>query len=326
MKACIAIALSHALVAGGVAVVEAQSAQPLVPPRREFPLQCRGGGGVVFDTLLAAGAAERTTRLMLTFAAAERAAGPEGQGLEPGTCAWVDRTLNPDEPRRIEFSIGLDDTTPDRTVADPGLYWSFLAHNEDVGRLTGIGYRHWHASSPPEPRSVPAPVAVSRRSLPLPFDVRWLPLMVFGLVVVAWAPMLILTARASGWRRLADFYPSRSSGTGRSFRCSPILMRMSNYRGGARLTPDESHLHFGQSVLTRPGHPSFSVPWSDITASRDEWPWFPLKGHPMVRLTLAKDPDLRILMPLRDGERIVAASGGRLALDEPHVLTAALSR
>ena len=164
-------------------------------------------------------------------------------------------------------------------------------------------------------------LAVQKRSIPLPFDVRWLPVMVFILVVIAWAPMLILTARTSGWRRLATLYPDRNPGSARSLRCSPVLMGISNYRGGARLTPDESHLHFALPALQRPGHPPFSVPWSDISASRDEWPWFPLKGHPMVRLTLAKDPDLRILMPLRDGEAIAAASGGRLAMDEPRVLS-----
>lgn len=169
-------------------------------------------------------------------------------------------------------------------------------------------------------------LAVQRRSLPLPFDVRYLPLLVLALVVITWAPSLFLTGRTSGWRRLADLYPSRNPGTARSFRCSPILMRMSNYRGGARLTPDESHLHFAQPAFLRPGHRPFSVPWSDITASRDEWPWFPLKGHPMVRLTLAKDPDLRILIPLRDGEALAAASGGRMELDERRPLELALHR
>ena len=169
-------------------------------------------------------------------------------------------------------------------------------------------------------------IAVQRRSLPLPFDIRWLPVIVLTLVVITWAPMLVLTGRTSGWRRLAGLYPNRKPGTDRSFRCSPVLMGISNYRSGARLTPDESHLHFAQSALQRPGHPSFSVPWSDITASRDEWPWFPLKGHPMVRLTLAKSPDLRILMPLRDGEAIVAASGGRMELDERRPLELALHR
>jgi hypothetical protein len=166
-------------------------------------------------------------------------------------------------------------------------------------------------------------LAAQRRSIPLPFDVKWLPVMVVGLVLITWAPMLILTARASGWRRLADLYPNRNPGTARSFRCSPVLMRMSNYRGGARLTPDESHLHFAQPALQRPGHPSFSVPWSDISASRDEWPWFPMKGHPMVRLTLARGPDVRVLIPVRDAERIIAASDGRLLLDEPRGFAAA---
>ena len=169
-------------------------------------------------------------------------------------------------------------------------------------------------------------LVLQKRSIPLPFDVRWLPVMVITLVVIAWAPMLILTARASGWRRLADLYPNRNPGTTRAFRCSPVLMRMSNYRGGARLTPDESHLHFAQPAFQRPGHPSFSVPWSDISATLDEWPWFPLKGHPMVRLTLAKDPDLRILVPRRDGERIAAASEGRLTVEEPGLYETTLYR
>ena len=82
-------------------------------------------------------------------------------------------------------------------------------------------------------------LAIQRKSLPLPFDARYLPLLGLGLAVLAWVPFLSLMGRTSGWRRLAHLYPRRNSGTGRSFRCSPILMRMSNYRGGARLTPDD---------------------------------------------------------------------------------------
>ena len=162
--------------------------------------------------------------------------------------------------------------------------------------------------------------AAQARGIPLPFDLRWLPLLVLGLVVIAWAPKLVFTGRWSGWRRLAELYPTRNAGKGRSFRCSPVLMGMTNYRSGARLTPEESYLHFAMSPFMRMGHRPFSVPWSDIQASRDEWPWFPLKGHPMVRLTLAQHRDLRILVPAKDGERIVAASGGRLDLGEPRTL------
>jgi hypothetical protein len=96
-----------------------------------------------------------------------------------------------------------------------------------------------------------------------------------------------------------------------------MVIGMSNYRGGARLTADDSQLHFAMGPLLRPGHPPFSVPWSDITASRDGWPWFPFKGKPVIRLTLAKHRALRILLQVSDGERIVEASGGRLELSEP---------
>jgi hypothetical protein len=57
------------------------------------------------------------------------------------------------------------------------------------------------------------------------------------------------------------------------------------------------------------------VPWSELEASRDEWPWFPLKGEPMIRLTIAAHPDLRILVQMRDGRRISEASGDKLTID-----------
>jgi hypothetical protein len=127
-------------------------------------------------------------------------------------------------------------------------------------------------------------------------------------------PMLTLCGRWSGWRRLAGLYPDRIAGRGRSFRSGSMVMGLTSYRGGARLTTDDSHLHFSMGAFLRAGHPPFSVPWTDITASRDEWPWFPLRGHPVIRLTLARHRGLRILVSVSSGERIVAASGGRLHL------------
>jgi hypothetical protein len=98
-----------------------------------------------------------------------------------------------------------------------------------------------------------------------------------------------------------------------------MLMGLTNYRSGARLTVDDSHLHFSMWAPFRPGHPPFSVPWSDITVSHAEWPWFPLKGHPVTRITLARHRGLRILVPVSTGEGLVAASAGRLQLNEPRV-------
>jgi len=325
------VALSRALGVGvglcGPAHLGAQSAEPLAPSRREFPLNCRGGGGLTFDTIIVVPDSGRV-RLMLTFAANATASGPEGQGLEPGTCAWVDRPLSDPEPRRILVTIGTTDSTPRQTVRDTAMYWGFIAYNSDSGHISGLGYRYWHDSMSPLPHSAsaavapPAPVAAARWKIGR-FDLRYLPLLGLALGMITWAPMVTLTGRWSGWRRMAAHYPDRNTRRGRSFRSGQMVMNMSVYRGGMRLTPDETHLHFAPTALARPGHPPFSVPWSDIEAAYDGWPWFPLKGHPVVRLTLAAEPDLRILVQIKDGRRIVEGSGGQLELGEPRRLAPA---
>lgn len=319
----------HGALAGVAGPVGAQS--PLPPARREFPLNCRGGAGLVFDTLLVIPDSGRA-RLMLTFAANATASGVEGQGLEPGSCAWVDRPLADAEPRRIQFALGTTDSAPAQTVRDSGMYWGFLAYNSDSGYISGVGYRHWHASSPPQTytpaAAVPAatPVAPSRRSFPLPFDVRYLPLLAVGMAVIIGVPATAMLARWSGWRQLAERYPDRNAGRGRSFKSGPLVMSKSVYKMGVRFTMDESHLHFRMSALARPGHSPFSVPWSEVEASRDEWPWFPFKGEPMVRLTIAAFPEIRILVKARDGRRITEASGGRLATEHMREAAATAGR
>jgi hypothetical protein len=228
-----------------------------------YPLNCRGGAPLVFDTLAPRSDTGTVVRLAVTFAPSPVAAGTEGQGLRPGTCAWVDRPVNDAEPRRVFVAIHHSDSTPARTVSDTGMYWSFLAYDGGSGHLFVTGW--------------------------------W-----------------------SGWRRLAGCYPDRDGGRGRAFSCGNMVMALANYRGGVRVKPDDSHLHFSTWMLYRPGHPPFSVPWSDINATLDSWPWFPWKGTPVVRLTIAGYPTLRILVPRTVGERIVAESGGRLQLiDQP---------
>ena len=331
MTTRIAGILSHALVfSGAVAGVAgpADAQSPLPPVRREFPLNCRGGAGLVFDTLLVIPDSGRV-RLMLTFAANATTSGLEGEGLEPGSCAWMDRPLTDAEPRRIQFAIGTTDSAPQQTVRDSGIHWGFLAYNSDSGYLTGVGYRHWDASSPQAvPPDTAAPVLTTRapRRIRLPFDIRYLPLAAVALGAIVSAPLVTLIGRWSGWRRLADHYPDRNNGRARSFRSGQLVMHMSVYRGGVRLTPDESYLHFAPTLFMRPGHRAFSVPWSDIEATPDGWPWFPLKGHPVVRLTLAADPELRILVQVKDAKRIFEGSGGRLEPQDPQRLTTAAHR
>ncbi|HEU5049008.1 MAG TPA: hypothetical protein VFU00_01725, partial [Gemmatimonadales bacterium] len=224
--------------------------------------------------------------------------------------------------RRIQFAIGMTDSAPAQTVRDSGMYWGFLAYNSDSGYIAGVGYRHWEvaagtaeAAGAAETAGAEATASAARQSLPLPFDVRYLPLFAVGMAVIVGVPATAMMARWSGWRRLAERYPDRNTGRGRAFKSGPLVLNRSVYKMGVRFTMDESHLHVRMSALARPGHRPFSVPWSEIAASRDEWPWFPFKGEPMARLTIAACPDLRILVRMRDGLRIAEASGGRLTVD-----------
>ena len=321
------------LVATGLAVIPGQvhallQSAGAPPVRQDYPLNCRGGAGLAFDTISPPSDGDKTVTFSVTFAASASAAGSEGQGLQPGTCAWVDRPVNGEEPRRVRVRIGIADSMPRLTVRDSGMYWSFLAHNSDSGYFTGVGYRYWNASWSSLGQGTQAPAAAPppTKGPRLPFNPRYLPWLVAGWVVISWAPILMLFGVWSGWRRLAGLYPDRNTGRGRSFRCSPVVMGLTIYRGDARLTADETHLHFSMSPLLRPGHPPFSVPWSDVTVSRDQWPWFPLKGKPVIRLTLARHSSRRILVPVSDGERIVAASAGRLQLSQPHLPSSRLAR
>ena len=142
------------------------------------------------------------------------------------------------------------------------------------------------------------------------------------MAVIVGVPATAMIGRWSGWRPPAERSPDRNAGRGGSFRSGPLLLNKSVYKVGVRFTMDESNLQFRMSVLARPGHAPFSVPWCEIEASRDEWPWFPFKGEPMVRLTTAAYPVTRILVRMRDGRRIAEASGGRLKIDEVDQATA----
>ena len=344
--------VSHALVVSGAlagatslrggreaadeAIGSLNAQSPLPPVRREFPLNCRGGAGLVFDTLLVIPDSGRV-RLMLTFAANAAASGLEGQGLEPGSCAWVDRPLTDAEPRRIQFTISMTDSAPAQTVRDTGMYWGFLAYNSDSGYMSGVGYRHWGAETlaaagaagaaeAAEAAEGGATASERRRRFPLPFDVRYLPLFAVGMAVIIGVPATAMLARWSGWRQLAERYPDRNPGRGRSFKSGPLVMNRSVYKMGVRFTMDESHLHFRMSALARPGHGPFSVPWAEIQAAPDEWPWFPFKGEPMVRLTIAAYPELRILVKAHDGRRIAEASGGRMTIERMREAAATAGR
>ena len=324
---------THALITAAALLVTAapagaafqESPDGATNRRRAFPLNCRGGDRLVFDTLAPLTDTATRVRVSLRYTGSLTAAGWKGEGLAPSTCAWVDRPLSAAEPLRVRVTLGIGDSMPRLTLRDTSLYWSFLASNSDSGYFEAAGYRLWFADAGVSPASRTEPAVqtpVSQQRSRLRFDVRHLPLYVLGWMLIVGLPAMTLLGAWSGWRRFAALYSRKPVHGGRRFKCG-LIMRMTHYRSGVRLTADDTHLHFSVVAPFRPGHRPFSVPWSDVAVSRDGWPWFPFRGLPVIRLTLAREPGIRILVRVSVGEGIIAASGGRLTLAEAQAPTLA---
>lgn len=86
------------------APVAAQQANPAQPPQPYY-LYCRGGAGI--RTSMTVVRAEQSgyehATGLFRFSRGEHAAGPRGENLEPGTCAWINRGMLPSEPTLIVF-------------------------------------------------------------------------------------------------------------------------------------------------------------------------------------------------------------------------------
>jgi hypothetical protein len=144
-----------------------------VSPAAGYEIRCRGGDGAFRLQQLPGGrppeaGGEAGVALMsLEFIASPLAAGPDAAGLIPGTCAWIDRPLNADEPRSIRFEAPATDTTaasrgvspapglsPDvNHLKDPAKYWSFVAYNTNQGFLQATSHRRWDPPAPPPPNA-----------------------------------------------------------------------------------------------------------------------------------------------------------------------------
>ena len=121
------------------------------------------------------GSAVATITMTLNYQVASTAAGPIGQGLQPGTCAWADRTDAAAEPGKIKFltarnaqreqekSGGVVDSSataaerwPDlRTIpaymTDPSHYWTFNVSLTDPD--SAIRHAAWLPTAPEAPDS-----------------------------------------------------------------------------------------------------------------------------------------------------------------------------
>jgi hypothetical protein len=280
-----------------------------------YELRCRGGPWLVIDTLPAP-PEPHALRISLTFPAARSAAGRDGSGLEPGSCAWIDRPLHPTEPPQVQFADPAGSGAA-AALRDPARFWMFMVRNTGRGHFEAA----WHgpalaarlAGAQPVEEAGDAP-GIVRRWLPSPLRPRHLVLGFALYLLVAWVPLNWLIGVRSAWRVLADRYPAAPLRQGPRFWCGWLIVGRSNYRNLARLTAGGSHLHASVTLPFRPGRPPFSVPWSEITVSRDTFP-FPRFG--VLRFTFAKAPEVRFLVPTTVGEKVIAASRGRVGRPTP---------
>jgi hypothetical protein len=138
------------------AVLATSSGTPARPDTYE--LRCRGGyrGAFQIETVSTRTDPARqdpVVLMSLQFIPSPTAAGADGSGLMPGSCAWLDRSLHASEPRVIRFEAAgvrtSDSSAPirpapgalpdDALLGDATRYWSFQVFNTNTGFLQATG-------------------------------------------------------------------------------------------------------------------------------------------------------------------------------------------
>jgi hypothetical protein len=133
--------------------------------------------------------------------------------------------------------------------------------------------------------------------------------MIFVLLLIV--PVSWVIGRRSAWSKFAKLYPAAPSQiTARRIWVGRIVIGDAFLKNVLVLRVDDSYLHFSAIALFRLGRPTFSVPWTEISAQPDVWRG--LLAYRVMRLTLARNADVRVLVWPETFEKIAAAVGGRL--------------
>jgi hypothetical protein len=114
------------------------------PPEEKavlYPIKVRGGAVPVTVSTIRRFNGGVVIYAHFKFKRGPKAAGPDGKGLGPGECAWVDRRLNPDEPCEL-LLYGFDAKVhfkPGETAGAGGYVISMEARSNAAGKS-----RPWH--------------------------------------------------------------------------------------------------------------------------------------------------------------------------------------
>jgi hypothetical protein len=139
-------------------------------------------------------------------------------------------------------------------------------------------------------------------------------------ILLAWIGafvLMVMLALATGsrfgnWARLVELYPAtpHRGGGGRLW-VGLLIFGRGRIRNSTWMAIEGGHLHVSAVAPLHVVRAPFSVPLADITATPDVWTGGLLR-LPVVRLTLARNPSLRIMVTPPLFERLAAMSDGRL--------------
>ena len=128
---------------------------------------------------------------------------------------------------------------------------------------------------------------------------------VFLLVFVSmWLFVLNLLASMGGWYSLAASYGTSETIDGQTYSFRSAKLGIINYNSCLRFTASYSALGIAVMLPFRPGHRLLLVPWSDISAT-DHRGWI----FRYVDFRFAKQPQVRLRMPRKLAEALIATSG-----------------
>jgi hypothetical protein len=138
-----------------------------------------------------------------------------------------------------------------------------------------------------------------------------------GVVLLALLLSLVFGRRFGSWARLVELYPAAPMQSCRGLLWVDLLIfGRGRIRNSTWFEIDEGNLHVSAVKPLHLVRAPFSVPLAEITATPDVWMGGVLR-QPVVRLTLARDPSLRIMVTPRLFERLAAMSDGRLRFGHP---------
>ncbi len=148
----------------------------------------------------------------------------------------------------------------------------------------------------------------------------WLVPIILILVVGGWIGVLSLVSEISGWRKLARSYPAvdtsapiqESSAVPRFHFCSASLSGL-NYSACLTFAVDRDYLHLATQLPFRPGHPSMSFPWADISAAEkraflNSGTVLTFQKEPRIPLMVSNGLALKLIRAARSCEAVTSFS------------------